>query len=47
MNPCGVGEGTTIEEAYDRAYAADPVSIFGGIIATNREVDVATARENA
>jgi len=45
MNPCGVGEGTTIEEAYDRAYAADPVSIFGGIIATNREVDVASAKK--
>ncbi|MFB7141556.1 bifunctional phosphoribosylaminoimidazolecarboxamide formyltransferase/IMP cyclohydrolase [Gottfriedia sp. NPDC056225] len=45
MNPCGVGEGTTVEEAYDRAYTADPVSIFGGIIATNREVDAATARK--
>jgi len=45
MNPCGVGEGTTIEEAYDRAYAADPVSIFGGILAVNREVDEATARK--
>jgi phosphoribosylaminoimidazolecarboxamide formyltransferase/IMP cyclohydrolase len=45
MNPCGVGEGTTIEEAYDRAYSADPVSIFGGILAVNREVDEATARK--
>jgi phosphoribosylaminoimidazolecarboxamide formyltransferase/IMP cyclohydrolase len=45
MNPCGVGEGSTIEEAYDRAYAADPVSIFGGILAVNREVDEATARK--
>ncbi|WP_458414932.1 bifunctional phosphoribosylaminoimidazolecarboxamide formyltransferase/IMP cyclohydrolase [Schinkia sp. CFF1] len=43
MNPCGVGVGTTVEEAFDKAYAADPVSIFGGIIATNREVDGATA----
>ncbi|NSL53017.1 bifunctional phosphoribosylaminoimidazolecarboxamide formyltransferase/IMP cyclohydrolase [Calidifontibacillus erzurumensis] len=43
MNPCGVGVGATIEEAFDRAYAADPVSIFGGIIAVNREVDARTA----
>ncbi|WP_102347877.1 bifunctional phosphoribosylaminoimidazolecarboxamide formyltransferase/IMP cyclohydrolase [Bacillus sp. Marseille-P3661] len=43
MNPCGVGVGETIESAYDKAYAADPVSIFGGIIAANREVDTATA----
>ena len=43
MNPCGVGVGETVEEAFDKAYAADPVSIFGGIIATNREVDAATA----
>lgn len=33
MNPCGVGVGTDIHEAYTRAYEADPVSIFGGIIA--------------
>lgn len=39
MNPCGIGIGTTIAEAYDRAYDADPVSIFGGIVALNREVD--------
>ncbi|NEU31664.1 bifunctional phosphoribosylaminoimidazolecarboxamide formyltransferase/IMP cyclohydrolase [bacterium LRH843] len=43
MNPCGVGTGTTIEEAYDRAYEADSVSIFGGIIAANHEIDGATA----
>lgn len=43
MNPCGVGVGETVEEAFDKAYAADPVSIFGGIIATNREVDATTA----
>ncbi|WP_017729197.1 bifunctional phosphoribosylaminoimidazolecarboxamide formyltransferase/IMP cyclohydrolase [Halalkalibacterium ligniniphilum] len=45
MNPCGVGIGETIEEAYDRAYEADPVSIFGGIVALNREVDVETAKK--
>ncbi|WP_227938735.1 bifunctional phosphoribosylaminoimidazolecarboxamide formyltransferase/IMP cyclohydrolase [Alkalihalobacillus deserti] len=43
MNPCGVGTGTTIEEAYGRAYEADSVSIFGGIVAANREIDEATA----
>lgn len=43
MNPCGVGVGETIEQAYDKAYAADPVSIFGGIVALNREVDRVTA----
>lgn len=39
MNPCGVGIGETIEIAFDRAYEADPVSIFGGIVALNREVN--------
>ncbi|MEG0450059.1 MAG: bifunctional phosphoribosylaminoimidazolecarboxamide formyltransferase/IMP cyclohydrolase [Lysinibacillus sp.] len=43
MNPCGVGTGTTLEEAFDKAYAADSTSIFGGIIALNQEVDAATA----
>ena len=44
-NPCGVGTGSTILEAYIRAYEGDPVSIFGGIIAANREIDEATATE--
>jgi phosphoribosylaminoimidazolecarboxamide formyltransferase/IMP cyclohydrolase len=43
MNPCGVGTGATTVEAYRRAYEADPVSIFGGIIAFNTEVDKETA----
>ena len=38
MNPCGVGVGDTIEEAYNRAYEADSQSIFGGIVALNRPV---------
>ncbi|WLR51099.1 bifunctional phosphoribosylaminoimidazolecarboxamide formyltransferase/IMP cyclohydrolase [Bacillus tianshenii] len=42
-NPCGVGSGELIEQAYDRAYEADPVSIFGGIVAANREIDRETA----
>ncbi|WP_096549747.1 bifunctional phosphoribosylaminoimidazolecarboxamide formyltransferase/IMP cyclohydrolase [Ureibacillus thermosphaericus] len=45
MNPCGVGTGSTIEEAFDKAYEADPVSIFGGIIALNREVEAPTAEK--
>lgn len=44
-NPCGVGLGDTILEAYLNAYNADPVSIFGGIVALNRPVDLATATE--
>ncbi|MGV3488209.1 MAG: bifunctional phosphoribosylaminoimidazolecarboxamide formyltransferase/IMP cyclohydrolase [Tuberibacillus sp.] len=44
MNPCGIGVGDTIDEAYLKAYEADPVSIFGGIIAANRTIDVATAK---
>ncbi|MGG3467701.1 bifunctional phosphoribosylaminoimidazolecarboxamide formyltransferase/IMP cyclohydrolase [Neobacillus pocheonensis] len=43
MNPCGVGTGKTGYEAFEKAFAADPVSIFGGIIAFNREVDAETA----
>ncbi|MGG2017021.1 bifunctional phosphoribosylaminoimidazolecarboxamide formyltransferase/IMP cyclohydrolase [Bacillus sp. S10(2024)] len=45
MNPCGVGVGADIHEAYTRAYEADSVSIFGGIIAANREIDKATAEK--
>jgi len=43
MNPCGVGTGKTSYDAFTKAFAADPVSIFGGIIAFNREVDAETA----
>ncbi|WP_251554490.1 bifunctional phosphoribosylaminoimidazolecarboxamide formyltransferase/IMP cyclohydrolase [Neobacillus muris] len=43
MNPCGVGTGNNVFEAFEKAFAADPVSIFGGIIAFNREVDAQTA----
>jgi phosphoribosylaminoimidazolecarboxamide formyltransferase/IMP cyclohydrolase len=43
MNPCGVGIGTTIHEAYQKAYAADPTSIFGGIVAANRTIGADTA----
>ncbi|MFF2447123.1 bifunctional phosphoribosylaminoimidazolecarboxamide formyltransferase/IMP cyclohydrolase [Neobacillus sp. NPDC058068] len=43
MNPCGVGTGKTGFDAFTKAFAADPISIFGGIIAFNREVDAETA----
>ncbi|PLS09725.1 bifunctional phosphoribosylaminoimidazolecarboxamide formyltransferase/IMP cyclohydrolase [Neobacillus cucumis] len=43
MNPCGVGTGNNVFEAFTKAFEADPVSIFGGIIAFNREVDAETA----
>ncbi|AZA21423.1 MAG: bifunctional phosphoribosylaminoimidazolecarboxamide formyltransferase/IMP cyclohydrolase PurH [Lactobacillus helveticus] len=45
MNPCGIGRGKTLEEAWDRAYEADSISIFGGVIALNRQVDLATAKK--
>jgi phosphoribosylaminoimidazolecarboxamide formyltransferase/IMP cyclohydrolase len=38
-NPCGVALGATIQEAYDKALAADPVSAYGGIVVLNRDVD--------
>jgi phosphoribosylaminoimidazolecarboxamide formyltransferase/IMP cyclohydrolase len=43
-NPCGVATGRTTEQAYRRAFATDPTSAFGGIIAFNRPVDAPTAR---
>lgn len=45
MNPCGIGLADNIEKAWDRAYAADSMSIFGGIIILNRPVDLATAEK--
>lgn len=42
-NPCGIAVGATIEEAYERAHATDPVSAYGGIIAANRTVTAAMA----
>ncbi len=43
-NPCGVASTDNILTAYDRAFATDPESAFGGIIAFNRALDVATAK---
>lgn len=44
-NPCGVACAANIYDAYMKAYEADPVSIFGGIVAANKEVDGKTAAE--
>jgi phosphoribosylaminoimidazolecarboxamide formyltransferase/IMP cyclohydrolase len=43
-NPCGVAEGTGCMDSYEAAYATDPTSAFGGIIAFNRRLDAATAK---
>ena len=45
MNPCGVSLGDTVYDAYMGAYDADPISIFGGIVAINGKIDVETAKE--
>ena len=44
-NPCGVAVASDLLTAYDRAYAVDPTSAFGGIIAFNHPLDAATAAE--
>jgi phosphoribosylaminoimidazolecarboxamide formyltransferase/IMP cyclohydrolase len=44
-NPCGAAKAPTLAEAYRRAYFADRVAAFGGAIALNREVDLATAEQ--
>ena len=46
-NPCGAAIGATAQEAYERAFATDPLSAFGGVIAFNRPVDAATAERLA
>lgn len=43
-NPCGLASGNSLAEAFARVVAADPVSIFGGIVACNRPVDEKTAK---
>ena len=44
-NPCGVGSAETLAEAYRRAYEADPVSIFGGIVAFNEPIHASVAEK--
>lgn len=45
MNPCGIGLGSTIEEAWDKCYEADSTSIYGGIVALNQPVSLALAEK--
>lgn len=42
-NPCGIATGSDIADAYAKAHACDPVSAFGGVVASNRKVTVAMA----
>ncbi|MBL3656860.1 bifunctional phosphoribosylaminoimidazolecarboxamide formyltransferase/IMP cyclohydrolase [Fulvivirga sediminis] len=44
-NACGVSTGATVKEAYQRAFAADTISAFGGVLITNKTVDKAAAEE--
>ncbi len=46
-NPCGVATGDTLQSAYRKALACDPVSAFGGIVAVSRRLDEATAQDIA
>ncbi|HEV7825886.1 MAG TPA: bifunctional phosphoribosylaminoimidazolecarboxamide formyltransferase/IMP cyclohydrolase [Mycobacteriales bacterium] len=46
-NPCGIAVGDDIADAHRRAHACDPLSAFGGVIATNRPVSVAMAEQVA
>ncbi|MDR3168064.1 MAG: bifunctional phosphoribosylaminoimidazolecarboxamide formyltransferase/IMP cyclohydrolase [Treponema sp.] len=43
--PCGISLGKNLLEAYEKTYACDPISIFGGIVAANVPVDAATAQK--
>jgi len=42
-NPCGIGSGTSLSEAYKKAFATDPLSPFGGIVIVNRSLDIEAA----
>ncbi|SDC44813.1 MULTISPECIES: bifunctional phosphoribosylaminoimidazolecarboxamide formyltransferase/IMP cyclohydrolase [unclassified Candidatus Frackibacter] len=46
-NPCGMARADSLAEAYKKAYAGDPTSAFGSIVALNRKVDIETAQEIA
>jgi phosphoribosylaminoimidazolecarboxamide formyltransferase/IMP cyclohydrolase len=46
-NPCGIAVGADVAQAHSKAHACDPVSAFGGVIATNRPVSVAMAEQVA
>ncbi len=44
-NPCGLASREDLAEAYQQALAGDPIAAFGGVVASNRVIDLATARE--
>ncbi len=44
MNPCGMATGETLDEAFAAAWAGDPVSAFGSVIASSKRVDLKTAQ---
>jgi phosphoribosylaminoimidazolecarboxamide formyltransferase/IMP cyclohydrolase len=44
-NPCGCAVGETVQQAYERAFACDPQSAYGGVIAVNRRIDEASAEQ--
>lgn len=44
-NACGIAQGNTVKDAYLRAFAADTVSAFGGVLITNKEIDQECAEE--
>jgi phosphoribosylaminoimidazolecarboxamide formyltransferase/IMP cyclohydrolase len=44
-NPCGLASSQTLAEAYDKAFASDPQSAFGGILAVNRTLDIETVNQ--
>jgi phosphoribosylaminoimidazolecarboxamide formyltransferase/IMP cyclohydrolase len=46
-NPCGIAVGSDVAQAYRRAHACDPVSAYGGVVATNRPVTAGMARQVA
>ena len=46
-NPCGIAVGTDIADAYEKSFATDPVSAFGGVVAANRPVSLAMAQAMA
>jgi phosphoribosylaminoimidazolecarboxamide formyltransferase/IMP cyclohydrolase len=46
-NPCGCAVATSVQAAYERAFACDPQSAYGGVIAVNRRIDLACAQELA
>ena len=44
LSPCGIASAETLAEAYAAALASDPVSAYGGVVASNRQIDAATAQ---